>query len=139
VRTLSGNFQLVARLPATLMPWRNPLWWQFISHKLLRLVVPWALLGMLVSSWFLPGPYEIAFWAQVAGYAVALAGAVPLLGRRIPLAGAISSLVVLNSAAFMAFWVWLTGRAERSWHKVVYEPARPLSSPLLKISHSATP
>jgi hypothetical protein len=46
------------------------------------------------------------------------------------------SLMVLNTAAFMAFWVWLTGRAERSWHKVAYAPtARPLSSPVLKISH----
>jgi biofilm PGA synthesis N-glycosyltransferase PgaC len=136
VRTLSGNFQLVARLPETLVPWRNPLWWQFISHKLLRLAVPWALLGMLISSWFLSGPYELAFWAQAAAFAVAVAGAVPILGKRLPLAGAMGSLMVLNTAAFMAFWVWLTGRAERSWHKVAYAPtARPLSSPVLKISH----
>src|SRR5262249_22324823 len=65
VRTLSGNFQLVARLPETLAPWRNPLCWQFISHKLMRLAVPWALLAMLILSWFLPEPvYEAAFWIQ---------------------------------------------------------------------------
>src|SRR5207249_10681512 len=55
VRTLAGNFQLAVRLPQTLLPWRNPVWWQFVSHKLLRLVVPWALLAMLVISSVLPG------------------------------------------------------------------------------------
>src|SRR5438132_2819396 len=55
VRTLSGNLQLVARLPETLLPWRNPVWFQFVSHKLLRLVVPWALLGLLATSALLPG------------------------------------------------------------------------------------
>ena len=32
VRTLAGNFQLVARLPAVLLPWRNPVWLQFLSR-----------------------------------------------------------------------------------------------------------
>lgn len=44
VRTLTGNFQLVAWLPALLLPTRNPVWLQFVSHKLLRLATPWLLL-----------------------------------------------------------------------------------------------
>src|SRR5207248_11746164 len=50
VRTLSGNFQLVGRLPAALLPWRNPVWLQLVSHKLLRLLVPWLLVPLLVLS-----------------------------------------------------------------------------------------
>ena len=46
VRTLAGNLQLLARLPGALLPWRNPIWLQFISHKVLRLLVPWALATM---------------------------------------------------------------------------------------------
>ena len=42
VRTLSGNFQLAARVPALLVPWRNPAWLAFLSHKLGRLAAPWA-------------------------------------------------------------------------------------------------
>src|SRR4029079_13531611 len=34
VRTLTGNFQLFTRLPGALLPWKNPIWLQLISHKL---------------------------------------------------------------------------------------------------------
>ena len=53
VRTLSGNFQLVRLMPSLLLPWRNCIWLQFVSHKMLRLVVPWALIVMLICSAFL--------------------------------------------------------------------------------------
>jgi hypothetical protein len=32
-------------------------------------------------------------------------------------------VLVLNAAACMAFWVWVTGRAGRSWYKVSYTAA----------------
>src|SRR5207247_2319457 len=75
VRTLAGNFQVAARLPQTLLPWRNPVWFQFVSHKLLRLIVPWALLAMLATSAVLTGPlYQTLFVAQVCFYLLALMG-----------------------------------------------------------------
>lgn len=40
VRTLTGNYQLCAWLPAVLVPVRNPIWLQFVCHKLLRLLLP---------------------------------------------------------------------------------------------------
>ena len=66
VRTLAGNLQLAARLPTALLPWRNPVWVQFLSHKLARLVVPWAMLGLLASNVFLldSSGYAAAFAAQ---------------------------------------------------------------------------
>ncbi len=61
VRTLCGNFQLLARLPSALLPWRNPNWWQFVSHRIMRLLVPWALIGLAVSVVVLEGPvYRLA-------------------------------------------------------------------------------
>ncbi|WP_419604424.1 hypothetical protein [Thiolapillus sp.] len=42
VRTLAGNYQLLARLPALLVPFHNTSWFEFMSHKILRLVCPWA-------------------------------------------------------------------------------------------------
>ena len=57
VRTLAGNFQLMSRLPAVLLPWHNRLWWQFVSHRALRLVVPWALLAMLAPPPCCPAPF----------------------------------------------------------------------------------
>lgn len=123
VRTLCGNFQLVAMLPSLLVPWRNPIWFQFVSHKISRLLVPWALILMLVSSALLPGVfYRVALWAQVAFYVLALAGSRRWIASRLSVASAASSFVVLNTAAWLAFWVWVSGGSRKSWHKVLYRP-----------------
>src|SRR5215510_8821712 len=53
VRTLCGNYQLLVSLPQAVLPWRNPIFIQFISHKLGRLVVPWALLSWLITNFFM--------------------------------------------------------------------------------------
>lgn len=42
-RTLTGVMQLCAWLPGILVPWRNPIWAQFVFHKLLRLTTPYFL------------------------------------------------------------------------------------------------
>ena len=42
VRTLTGNIQLCLWLPTVLNPLRNPLWLQFVCHKLGRLLTPYA-------------------------------------------------------------------------------------------------
>ena len=124
VRTLAGNYQLVARLPAALLPWRNPIWLQFISHKLLRLLVPWALIGMLACSVILGGPlYYTCLAAQLALYALGLYGLFRGVHCRLRLASTASTFLLLNSAAWLAFWIWLTGRTHRSWKKVVYVTA----------------
>ena len=126
VRTLCGNYQLAARLPSLLLPWRNPICWQFDSHKLLRLVVPWALPALLVAPALLTGPvYRLAFGAQWVFYLAALAGSWRPIGRRFRLAATATSFVVLNAAAAMALWVWIRGHASRSWSKVTYETPSP--------------
>ncbi len=87
VRTLTGNFQLVAWLPGLLLPWRNPVWAQFVCHKLLRLLTPWLVLGTAVGAgaWFvglLPGELVMpVLGAFVAAVAVAMM--VPKIGPRV--------------------------------------------------------
>jgi cellulose synthase/poly-beta-1,6-N-acetylglucosamine synthase-like glycosyltransferase len=125
-RTQAGLYQLAALLPAALCPWRNPVWLQLVSHKLLRLAVPWALLGMLGLSFFLPGPFApAAVSAQAAGYALGLVGLLPGVARRFRPASVASSFLVLNAAAWLAFWVWASGRAGQSWHRVTYGKPAP--------------
>ena len=34
-----------------------------------------------------------------------------------------SSFLVLNAAAWLSFWVWISGNAARFWRKVTYTPA----------------
>jgi cellulose synthase/poly-beta-1,6-N-acetylglucosamine synthase-like glycosyltransferase len=75
VRTLCGNYQLLVHLPQALLPWRNPILIQFLSHKVGRLLVPWALLMLFVTNLFLlTGFYAFTFALQAAWYACAAGG-----------------------------------------------------------------
>jgi cellulose synthase/poly-beta-1,6-N-acetylglucosamine synthase-like glycosyltransferase len=114
VRTLAGNYQLFARLPALLLPFRNPLWFETFSHKILRLGGPWLLAVLAVAS--LIGAARgsallgAAAVAQGAFYAAAAAGR--RAGR---LAGVARTFVVLNLAAVVGLWRHLTGRQRVTW------------------------
>jgi cellulose synthase/poly-beta-1,6-N-acetylglucosamine synthase-like glycosyltransferase len=77
-RTLAGNYQILAQEPRLLLPVANPVWFQYLSHKVGRLLVPWALVALAVSSAALAGrswAYTIAFVLQLAFYGMAAAGA----------------------------------------------------------------
>ena len=119
LRTLAGNWQLVARCPRLLVPGRNPLFFAWVSHKLLRLIAPWALIGAWLASAFAAGGvYRFAFAAQTLAYAVAaLALAAPRLAARIPLAPAAGSFVMLNAAALCALPACLARDARTLWKK----------------------
>jgi hypothetical protein len=49
-RTLTGVFQLCQLLPGVLVPTRNPIWLQFIFHKLMRLLTPYLLAMTLLAG-----------------------------------------------------------------------------------------
>jgi biofilm PGA synthesis N-glycosyltransferase PgaC len=77
-RTLAGNYQILGLEPRLLLPGLNPVWIQYLSHKLGRLIVPWCLLGAFVASLVLAAGslfYAIAFMAQVTFYGLAVLGA----------------------------------------------------------------
>ncbi|MCU1238593.1 MAG: glycosyl transferase, family 2 [Candidatus Solibacter sp.] len=72
VRTLAGVYQVTKQYPALLGP-GNRMWIHFVSHKLARLLMPWAMIVAAISSVFLPAPWNYwALGAQAAGYGVAL-------------------------------------------------------------------
>ena len=111
VRTLSGNYQLLQIAP-WLLGASNAIRFEFVSHKLMRLVVPFALVALLISALFLTGTlYRVALFAQIAFYALSL---VALGGMKIgPLsriADPARTFVVLNSAAMVAFVNFIVGR-----------------------------
>lgn len=115
VRTLGGNLQLLQLLPACLSIRRNPVWWQFLSHKLLRLAVPWAMIIILLGSALSDSALlRLLLWMQLALYALCLLGLSSRF-QRAPLLGALGSFLLLNAAAFVAFWVWVTGKSHRAW------------------------
>ena len=113
VRTLTGNYQLLQIAP-WLLGNENPLRFRFISHKLLRLLSPFALLMMLITTAFISQAfYRMAFFAQVFFYALSLLTLVQVqLGPVARIANAVLSLIVLNTAAVVACAKFLTGRKE---------------------------
>jgi hypothetical protein len=120
VRTLAGNYQLVAKLPWLLLPFRNPVWFQLVSHKLLRLACPFVLIGLLWASLtlaFSPEPTlpGRSFWqglaaGQIMFYLLAACGA--RAGRLGSLA---RTFLVLNAAAVVGLWRFLRGSQRVAW------------------------
>ena len=111
VRTLSGNYQLLQLAP-WLLSSENAIRFEFITHKLSRLAVPFALLALLIASIFLPQPfYRAAFGVQLAFYALSLAALAGVkIGPLSRIADPARTFVVLNSAAMVAFINFVTGR-----------------------------
>lgn len=119
LRTLAGNWQLIARLPVLLHPWRNPVFFAWFSHKLLRLLVPWALLLALLASALLPGGFfRFALIAQLSAYVLATIGLrLPTLARRIPLSSAAGTFLMLNLASLLSLPASLSADSSRLWKK----------------------
>ncbi len=109
VRTLAGNFQLMKLAPWVLTR-ENRLRFQFVSHKLLRLLVPYAFALMLCSAvclafsssfWLAIAVVQATFWGLAA---LSLAVRIPMLGRVLGAAGA---LLTLNAAAVAGLYAFL--------------------------------
>jgi len=111
VRTLTGNYQLLQLAPWVLTH-SNPLRLQFVCHKLLRLLVPFDLVGLLVSTlWLRTGIYELALAFQLIFYVLAV---LSLFRAKVGVVSRLSAIslafVVLNTAAAVAFIYFITGR-----------------------------
>lgn len=111
VRTLTGNYQLMQLAP-WLLTGANPVRFEFVSHKLLRLLVPFALAAALLAAVFSPAPiYRVALVLQLALYGLGILGMMPLnKGPLTRIADAAFTLVMLNTAAAVAFVNFVTRR-----------------------------
>jgi len=76
LRTLVGNYQMIEQYPKWLLPWRNRLWIQLISHKYARLAVPWLMLAAAALN--AAAPKSPLIWlllgGQVLCYGLAIVG-----------------------------------------------------------------
>lgn len=121
-RTLAGNYQLFAVLPKLLLPLVNPSWFETFSHKILRLVCPWALIALALLSGLsvAASPYGGATWqyyvmlvlaaGQVGFYLLAFAG------KRLGKLGNIArTFVIMNYAALVGLWKFVSGGQKITW------------------------
>jgi len=116
-RTLAGNYQVIGRYGRLLLP-GSPIAWQFWSHKVFRLLVPYALVGMLIGGMALSGWVGIVATAgQVAFYGLAASATLARRSKR-PWLNIPYTFCVLNWAAVAGFYFYLTGRLTVQWEKV---------------------
>ena len=53
IRTLAGNWQLLILEPSLLNPFKNPIWARFLSHKILRLLIPYFFISLVIVAFCL--------------------------------------------------------------------------------------
>ncbi len=126
VRTIAGNFQLLARERWMLDPFRNRLWFQTVSHKALRLALP-VLLGALLASnlALLAQPlYVLALLGQSGFYGVAAAGRwLDLRGIRLPGLAVPRVVCLMNWATLIGFARFLRGADTVGWTPATAGPS----------------
>jgi cellulose synthase/poly-beta-1,6-N-acetylglucosamine synthase-like glycosyltransferase len=118
LRAMIGCFQLMDLAPWLLSPSRNPLWFQFMSHKMLRLLAPWLLLSLLLSSACL-ARHHLAYGAVLALLltgigVVAVERARPDAGRWLPVR-LVVAFFYLNLYAAQASIAYARSRGEHLW------------------------
>jgi cellulose synthase/poly-beta-1,6-N-acetylglucosamine synthase-like glycosyltransferase len=98
VRTMVGNYELIRLMPELLIPWRNPIFARYVSHKVLRILTPAFCVGSMVSAFMVGGTYTLFGLAMALMYILgALGMLIPVRALSIP-----SGFVLLHSAAVSA-------------------------------------
>lgn len=118
IRTLTGNWQLLQMEPWLISPMRNRIWWQYFSHKVLRLVAPLFLVLLLISSAVLAQSsslFAAALIAQLAFYFLPMVGAVLRPGRIKSILVAPMAFLFLNWFAVRGFWDFIRRRELHLW------------------------
>lgn len=114
VRTLTGVLQLCAWLPRTIDPLRNPVWVQFVTHKLLRLLTPYWVLVCIAWALATVGRRVGPLWlvaAMAAFVAVLQLRSRPFRALR----SAVVSSILVQAAAVRATANGARGRWD-VWH-----------------------
>jgi cellulose synthase/poly-beta-1,6-N-acetylglucosamine synthase-like glycosyltransferase len=118
VRTIAGNFQLVCRNRWLLNPFSNRLWFQTISHKLLRLLGPVFLLLMLLANLFLLDQplYQLTVALQSLFYLSALVGQMlPEVARGRAWLSVPQTFCLLNWSTAVGFYRFVTKQQRVTW------------------------
>ncbi len=120
-RTLAGNYQVFMYFLDLFIPFKSPIAWQLFSHKFLRLMVPFFLLGLFVSNPFLlEHPfYFLVFVTQVLFYGLALfeVWRIRLQKNGKGIGYIPYTFCLLNYSALVGFFRFITGKQKATWEK----------------------
>lgn len=111
----------IPMLKKLFLPWGSPVWWQYLSHRVLRMAVPPALLILLVSSAVLAPQgsfYLSAFLLQVIFYALAAIGGVLAgHGLRPKVLYVPFYFTFVNAALALALVRWPARKYDYAWQR----------------------
>ncbi|MEM1436668.1 MAG: glycosyltransferase family 2 protein, partial [Pseudomonadota bacterium] len=100
IRTLAGNWQLIALQPDLFSPATNPYWWRLLAHKFSRLLVPYAAILMVLLA--LTSGSVFAMVVLVALAALVLLSLLAQRGVSWRIARLCNALLELNRFALVA-------------------------------------
>jgi cellulose synthase/poly-beta-1,6-N-acetylglucosamine synthase-like glycosyltransferase len=140
----AGGFQCLGLLGKLLDPRRGWIAFTFLSHKLLRWLCPFLLLGLLLSNLLLirDSFYAAALLAQGAFYALALALSwVPSQSRALKPLRLTTMFASMNAALLMGFWLWASGGQKVTWRRTarLSEVVRGIQPAPAPVEHAAEP
>ncbi len=145
-RTLAGNFQILRHPMRMAAPLFNRLTFQYLSHKVLRLLGPLALVVLFWSNYFLlrhaqmrddataTAAYNAGLLVQGLAYAGALVGFLAeRLRARVPLASLAYSFVLTQVAVVCGFLRFGSGRDDAVWERTLAADAGGLYERLVRL------
>lgn len=116
VRNLAGNWQSFNTNRWLFNPRANRVWWQFLSHKVFRLLVPQALIIAFISAALGDGVFlNTMLVLQLAFYAIAVASYKGIPGTSNKLCNLIEIFLQLNAAALVATFRYFLSNRVISW------------------------
>lgn len=122
IRVITRAMRGILFARGLLNPFRFPfVSFQLISHKVLRWLIPFFLIGLLAANAFLLDRqfYVIIFALQVAFYLLALAGlAADRMGKKFKPAAVPLYFCIVNTASLIAFFKTLAGQKMVTWETV---------------------
>ena len=120
-RTIKGNYQLWLRNISFSVPLKHPIWWQYLSHKVLRLLAPYAALMTLILS------IVIGYQENIYGYIYACLFTTGLLMYPISLRAPKLldnsvmrlwiSFIALNWFNMLGFFHYIFDKKQQAWKK----------------------
>jgi cellulose synthase/poly-beta-1,6-N-acetylglucosamine synthase-like glycosyltransferase len=123
-RKIRSHVSLLRDLPhlkGGLNPVRSRVWWRFLSHHILRLFVPFALLMALLSTpflWRAAGFYRVITVGQCAFYVAAATGCLcARLGLRPRIVYIPFYFVFANLGVLLAWVRWARGKHQYAWQR----------------------
>lgn len=115
VRIMAGNIQQIREIKGVIRPFRPLPLFFFLSHKVVRLLVPFAMVGALVTNLFLLDSifYQALFLGQVIFYLLAAIGNFVKLQPRLLMLPFYFTMI--NVAVFFGFYHAMTSRKQMAW------------------------